>query len=106
MPKFSFDPKITLGNIITIVLALIPAIYAYAVMAGTVSQSAEAVKAIPTIEKRLTTVEINQVNGRNDRIDFQDKTEATLEKLANQQALIMAQLAGIIARMDEAEKRR
>lgn len=106
MPRFSFEPKITLGNIITIVLALIPAIYAYATLSGTVTLSAEAVKAIPAIESRVSTIETRINIGQAQREQFQEKTEAALDRLAAQNSLIIAQLSGIIARMDEAEKRR
>jgi len=54
------------------------------------------------LDKRVTVVE-----GGVDRASaFQNKTDNTLERLANQNSQILAQLAGIVARMDEAEKRR
>lgn len=39
MPRWTFENKITFGNLLTIVLALVPAIWAYAVMAASVEDS-------------------------------------------------------------------
>lgn len=39
MPRWTFENKITFGNLLTIILALVPAIWAYAVMAQSVEDS-------------------------------------------------------------------
>ncbi len=59
-----------------------------------------------SLDKRVTVVEDSIARGRPDRLALQDKTETVLDKLASQNSQILAQLAGIVARMDEAEKRR
>ncbi len=95
MPRWTFESKITLGNVITVVLALIPAIYAYAVMAKSVSDTTELVEAMSSrisvnetlgnaLDKRTTVLEDSIVRGRQDRLEFQERTEALLEKLAEQ----------------------
>lgn len=108
---WKFDRQVSVGNIISILVTAGGLFAGYMTLVGSVTSSAEAVKSIPGIQERLTKVEINQVNGKNDRLDFQQRTETTLDKLAaqsdrqtSQSAAILAQLSGIVARMDEADR--
>lgn len=106
MPRWTFENKITFGNLLTIIIALVPAIFSYAVMWGTVTQSAEAVKAIPNIETRVSTIETRINIGQKAREDYQAATAATLDKIQTQQLQIIAQTAAIIARLDEQDRTR
>lgn len=45
-PRWTFENKITFGNVLTIVLALVPAIWAYAVMAKQVDTNATTLVAV------------------------------------------------------------
>jgi hypothetical protein len=65
----------------------------------TVSEQVEA-----GLDKRLSILEDLAARGRQDRLDFQSKTQDQLDRLQNQNAQILAQLAGIVARMDESDR--
>lgn len=113
MPRLTFENKITLGNAIQIVLICFAVIAAYFGIVGRVDGSArdiaslqQSVDAVPDLSGRVSTIETRINIGQAQREQFQDKTEAALEKLAAQQSQMMALLSGIIARMDEAEKSR
>lgn len=55
MPRWQFENKITFGNLLTIVLALIPAIWAYAVMAQSVEDSKADILDLKRSNAELTT---------------------------------------------------
>ncbi len=55
-------------------------------------------------DKRLTTLETAAQLGRADRLAFQAKTEDTLDKIVNQNAQLMASIAAITARLDQADR--
>lgn len=113
MPKLTFENKITMGNAIQIGLIIFAVIAAYFGIVARVDGSGRDIAALqqsidllPDLRGRVSTIETRINIGQQQREQFQDKTEIALDKLSNQNSLIMAQLAGIIARMDEAEKRR
>lgn len=101
MPRWTFENKVTLGNLIQILVVVVGLVWGYASLAGSVATSADAVKAIPSIDSRLTKVEINQINNTLARSEQTVK----IDKLIDQNSLILQAVAGIVARMD-AEKRK
>lgn len=53
-----------------------------------------------TTDRRLTTLETQAQLGRADRLAFQDRTDATLAKVSDQQAQMLAGIAALVARLD------
>ena len=97
MPRLSFENKVTFGNILTIAAMLAGLVVGYISLSGSVAASADAVKAIPGIESRVSTIETRINIGQAAREQFQNKTEATLDKLQAQNSLILQQIAALNA---------
>jgi len=51
-------------------------------------------------DTRITALETSAQLGRADRLAFQDKTEATLAKIVDQNGQLLAQVAGLTARLN------
>lgn len=107
MPKLSFEPKITAGNILTIVAMILAGFGAwYAlkqdVLAATkdIAVLQSQIQPVEDITTRLAVVERNQVTGKEAREAFQNDAKQTLELLRQQNLQIMQQLAAITARLD------
>lgn len=87
MPKI--ENRITLGNILTIALALIPAIGVYAI---TVAQSHADAVAIPDLVTRLQRVEDQDAILVPQNANFQSDTRIALSQILQTQAAILAKL--------------
>lgn len=86
MPKISWDPKITLGNVLTMVSMLGVLLAGYInlkldVQASTTAIAAVRVQVEPVddFNLRLRTVEINQTNGRAERLQQQSDLRDALK---------------------------
>lgn len=101
-----FDGRVTMGNVLTMIVMVGSLIMGYATLATSVSSSAEAVKSIPAIEGRVSTIETRINLGQAAREQFQAETRQALKEQAASINQMLQLQAAIIARMDEAEKRR
>lgn len=108
----TFERKITLGNIASIVgtLMAIAGIWwnfsgEFATAKSNIdvlhSQVAIQAAVLPNVQDRLTIVEINQKNGADRGQQFQSDTKAALGKIQDQQLAILQQLAALAATRDE-----
>lgn len=104
MPKFTFDNKITFGNLLTIATVIFGLLAGYITLSATVAASADAVKAIPGIENRVTTIETRINIGQQAREAFQADMKESLEQLRQQNTLILQTLSAIVARLDEKDR--
>lgn len=109
---FQFEPKITLGGAIQIVLLLFAIVAAYFTIVARVESSQKdigslqlKVEPIDNLETRMALVERNQVVGREQRESFQEDITAAVAELNRQQTMILQQLAAIVARLDERDRR-
>ena len=100
MPKWTFENKITMGNLMQIALLVAGFVYGYATLSGSAASSSEAVKAIPGIESRVTTIETRINLGLQAREQFQQETKQALRE----QSAILSQLlqsnATILAKLE------
>lgn len=108
----TFERKITLGNIASIV-GTVMAIFAiwwnfsgeFATAKSNIgalqTQVSTQASVLPSVEDRLTIVEINQKNGADRGQQFQSDTKAALGKIQDQQLAILQQLAALAATRDE-----
>ena len=92
MAKLEYDPKISLGNIVTIALVLLGAVTAWNTVVSSQAQLAEKVSVIETAlgahEGRIRAVEIAQASQQSDLRAIQNgitRIEAQLEKLQPRQ---------------------
>lgn len=100
MPKLAWEGKITFGNVLTIVTTVVGLIAGYVTLVQSVATSAEAVKAIPAIQSRVTTIEIgDQMAGA-----FQSDTKQALKDQAALLSQILQTQAAILARLDEKDR--
>jgi hypothetical protein len=99
MPRWTFENKITFGNILTIVVTLGGLLAGYMTLVGTVGASAEAVKALPGLETRVTTIETRINIGQQQREKFQDQVLATLSQLQQQNLETQKALARLEAKL-------
>lgn len=103
-PKLTFEPKITFGNVLTIVTTIVGLVAGYATLVQSVATSAEAVKSIPGIENRVTTIETRINVGQQAREAFQIETKQALKDQAELLSQILQTQAAILARMDEKDR--
>lgn len=115
VPKIGFRWDLSFGNIIQIVVLIAGLVAGYYATIGKIESTAAAVVElkqivikIPELERRLDLTERDMVNGRAQRLDFQDRMvdalrglEEDRKKQAEVNSQILQQLAGIIARLDE-----
>lgn len=104
MTRFTFENKFSLGNLVTMLVTAGGLLAGYVTLANTVANSAEAVKAIPAIESRVTTIETRINLGQQAREKFQDETAAALEELRAQNLQILQSVAALVARLDEKDR--
>ncbi len=115
MPKLTFDPKITWGNILTAVGLIIAGFAAWYSLSANVAASAKdidlinarltpVVESVDGLETRMAVVDRNQVAGKEAREAFQDEAKQTLELLRQQNISILQQLSAITARLDVEER--
>lgn len=111
MPRFTFDPKITAGNVLTIVALILAGFAAWyglkqdVLAAGKDIAVLQAqIQPVESLTTRLAVVERNQVTGKEAREAFQDEAKQTLELLRQQNTVILQSLASITARLDERDR--
>lgn len=101
MPRFTFENKFTFGNIITIVVTLGGLLAGYMTLVGTVGSSAEAVKVLPGLENRVTTIETRINIGQQAREQFQAETRQALKEQSATLTQILQVQATILARLED-----
>lgn len=101
MPRFTFENKFTFGNLITIVVTLGGLFAGYMTLVGTVGASAEAVKVLPGLENRVTTIETRINIGQAAREAFQAETKQALKEQAAALSLILQTQSAILARLED-----
>ena len=99
MPKWTFENKITFGNILTVVVTVGGLMAGYITLVGTVGASAEAVKAISSIENRVSTIETRINIGQAAREKFQDQVLATLAMVQQQNLETQKAIARLEAKL-------
>lgn len=104
MTRWSFENKLTFGNVLTMIVTIGGLLVGYVTMAGTVATSADAVKSIPIIENRVTTIETRINIGQQAREAFQTDMKASIESLRVQNSLILQTLSAVVARLDEKDR--
>lgn len=87
MPRIQWDPKITLGNVLTVITMLGVLLAGYVnlkldVQASTTAIAAVRVQVEPVddFNLRLSKVEINQTNGRAERLQQQEDLREALKE--------------------------
>ena len=111
MPRFTFDPKITAGNVLTIIALILAGFAAWYglkqdVLAATkdIAVLQSQIQPVEALSTRIALVERNQVTGKEAREEFQAATAVTLEQLRTQNIAILQALAGLTARLDERDR--
>jgi hypothetical protein len=115
MPKLTFDPKVTWGNILTAVGLVIAGFAAWYTLSANVAASAKdidminarlipVIQSVDGLETRMAVVDRNQVAGKEAREQFQDEARISLEQLRQQNVIILQTLAGITARLEERDR--
>lgn len=111
MPKFTFDPKITAGNILTIVALILAGFGAWYGLKQDVLAAGQniavlqaQIQPVEALTVRLAVVERNQVTGKEAREAFQEDAKLALDQLRQQNVIILQTLAGITARLDERDR--
>lgn len=111
MPKFTFDPKITAGNILTIVALILAGFGAwYALKQDVLAASKDIavlqnqVQPVEVLTTRLAVVERNQVTGKEAREAFQEEAKLALDQLRQQNVQILTALSALTARLDERDR--
>lgn len=100
-----FDPKITLGNVLTVVAMLGTLMAAYVNLKLDSASAAQAiqevrvqVEPVDNLITRMAVVERNQVTGRESREEAQRRTDTILEELRKQNVAILQAIARLEAR--------
>lgn len=117
MPKLTFDPKVTWGNILTAVGLIIAGFAAWYSLSANVAASAKdidtinarltpVIQSVDGLETRMAVVDRNQVAGKEAREQFQDESRAALEQLRVQNIAILSAISGLTARLDERDRLR
>lgn len=117
MPKLTFDPKITWGNILTAVGLVIAGFAAWYSLSSSVSASAKdidminsrltpVIQSVDGLETRMAVVDRNQVAGKEARENFQDETRAALEQLRLQNLTILQAVSALTATQQERDRPR
>lgn len=98
-PKWTWENKITFGNVLTIAITVCGLVAGYMTLVGTVGSSAEAVKVLPGLENRVSTIETRINIGQAQREKFQDQVLATLQQLAQQNLETQKAIARLEAKL-------
>lgn len=100
MPRVQWDPKITLGNVLTMVSMLGVLFAGYVnlkleVQASTdrITQVAAQVAPVDNLETRMAIVERNQVTGRASREEADARMAVAIEELRKQNVQILQAIA-------------
>ena len=99
MPRFTFENKFTFGNLVTTVITLGGLLAGYMTMVGPVGASAEAVKSLPGLETRVTTIETRINIGQAAHEKFQDQVLATLSIMQQQNLETQKAIARLEAKL-------
>lgn len=99
MPRWTFENKITFGNILSIIITAGGLLAGYMTLVGTVGASAEAVKSLPGLENRVSTIETRINIGQQQREKFQDTVLATLAELQRQNLETQKAIARLEAKL-------
>ncbi len=106
MTNITWDPKITLGNVLTVIAMLTALLGGYINLKLDVAASSEAiadvqaqVDPVDSLITRMALVERNQVAGREERAKFQERTELILDELRKQNIEILKAVARLEAKV-------
>lgn len=100
-PRWTWENKITFGNLLTIAITVCSLLAGYMTLVGTVGASAEAVKVLPGLESRVTTIETRINIGQAAREAFQAETKQALKEQAAALSLILQTQSAILARLED-----
>lgn len=107
--KIQWDPKVTLGNVLTAVAMLGTLVAGYINIKSEVQASAarievvaRQVEPVDALETRMAVVERNQVTGR----EQMDSIARAVDELRKQNLEILTELAAISATLDERDRGR
>lgn len=98
-PRWTWENKITFGNVLTIAFTAAGLMAGYLTLVGTVGASAEAVKALPGLESRVSTIETRINIGQVQTEKFQDQVLATLSELQRQNLETQKAIARLEAKL-------
>lgn len=103
LPKW-FEPKISIGNLISMTIVVVTAAMGYAVMTKTVEDTAKAIQDLPSIRERLTSLETRVNVSSLSRDKFEDETKVALSELRTElrerSIQILTQLATLSAQIE------
>ncbi len=106
MPRISWDPKVTLGNVLTIIIMLGTLLGGYlnlkidaANASGQITAVQKQVEPVDNLIVRMAVVERNQVSGKEQREEFQARTETVLEELRRQNIEVLKAIARLEAKL-------
>lgn len=99
MPRWTFENKITFGNLLSIIITAGGLLAGYMTLVGTVGASAEAIKVLPGLENRVSTIETRINIGQDQREKFQDTVLATLAELQRQNLETQKAIARLEAKL-------
>lgn len=99
MPRWTFENKITFGNLLSIIITAGGLLAGYMTLVGTVGASAEAIKVLPGLENRVSTIETRINIGQAQREKFQDTVLATLAEIQRQNLETQKAIARLEAKL-------
>ena len=100
-PKWTWENKITVGNVLTIAITICSLMAGYMTLVGTVGASAEAVKVLPGLETRVSTIETRINIGQQACEAFQAETRQALKEQSATLTQILQVQATILARLED-----
>lgn len=98
-PKWTWENKITFGNVLTITITVCGLMAGYMTLVGSVGASAEAIKILPGLETRVSTIETRINIGQAAREKFQDTVLATLAEMQRQNLETQKAIARLEAKL-------
>jgi len=115
MPKLTFENKITWGNLLTLATIVVGGIITFVTLQGSVVASAKDIDqlnakvspistSVDGLETRMAVVERNQVIGREQREEGQQRTDSTLKEQSEILMQILQTQATILARLDAQDR--
>jgi hypothetical protein len=99
MPRWTFENKITFGNVLSIIVTACGLLAGYMTLVSQVGASAEAIKIIPALESRVTTIETRINIGQQQREKFQDTVLETLAEMQRQNLETQKAIARLEAKL-------
>jgi hypothetical protein len=110
VPRFTYESKITFGNILSIGMLVVSLVGGWFVLVGRVDASQQSIKELQSqiseitdLGQRVSTIEVRINIGQKAREDFQAETRVALKEQAQLLSQILQTQATILARLDDSK---